>query len=121
MGRRFADELLGLGTILGMNASEAMALAGEAEVGAAARRLHGVTRQPVVVTLGKEGTLCHSAAGELLVPTRPVKPVDTIGAGDAHTAGFLSALAQGKTLREACAAANDTAAIVVQHTGCSME
>ena len=110
-----------MGTILEMNASEAMALAGEAEVGAAARRLHGVTRQPVVVTLGKEGTLCHSAAGGLHVPTRPVKPVDTIGAGDAHTAGFLSALAQGKTLREACAAANDTAAIVVQHTGCSME
>lgn len=121
LGRRFVDELLGMGTILEMNASEAMALAGEAEVGAAARRLHGVTRQPVVVTLGKEGTLCHSAAGGLHVPTRPVKPVDTIGAGDAHTAGFLSALAQGKTLREACAAANDTAAIVVQHTGCSME
>ena len=120
LGKRFADELLGMRTILEMNAAEAKAMTGEANAAAAARRLYAVTRQPVVVTLGREGTLCRSDEGEMLVPSAPVKAIDTIGAGDSHTAGFLSALSQGKTLREACEEANRVAAIVVQHIGCSM-
>jgi hypothetical protein len=120
LGKRFADELLGMRTILEMNEAEAKAMTGEANAAAAARRLYAVTRQPVVVTLGREGTLCRSDEGEMLVPSAPVKAIDTIGAGDSHTAGFLSALSQGKTLREACEEANRAAAIVVQHVGCSM-
>lgn len=121
LGKSFVDELLGMRTILEMNVSEAKAMTGETEAGAAARRLYAATHQPVIVTLGKEGTLCYSDEGEMVVPSSPVKAVDTIGAGDSHTAGFLSALAQGKTLREACEEANRVAAIVVQHIGCSME
>lgn len=120
LGMRFADELLGMCTILEMNAAEAKAMTGEANAAAAARRLYAVTRQPVVVTLGREGTLCRSDEGEMFVPSAPVKAIDTIGAGDSHTAGFLSALSQGKTLHEACEEANRVAAIVVQHVGCSM-
>lgn len=120
LGKRFADELLRMGTILEMNASEAKAMTGETEASAAARRLHAVTHQPVIVTLGREGTLCCSEKGEMIVPSAPVKAIDTIGAGDSHTAGFLSALSQGKTLRAACEEANRVAAIVVQYTGCSM-
>lgn len=120
LGKRFADELLRMGTILEMNASEAKAMTGETEASAAARSLHAVTHQPVIVTLGSEGTLCCSEEGEMIVPSAPVKAIDTIGAGDSHTAGFLSALSQGRTLRTACEEANRVAAIVVQHTGCSM-
>ena len=69
LGKRFADELLGMRTILEMNEAEAKAMTGEANAAAAARRLYAVTRQPVVVTLGREGTLCRSDEGEMLVPS----------------------------------------------------
>ncbi len=73
------------------------------------------------MTLGKKGTLCVAEKEDFLVPTEPVKAIDTIGAGDSHTAGFLAALSKGKSLREAYEEANRVAALVVQHVGCSLK
>ena len=77
-------------TLLLPNADEARLLTGCADPAAAARALAG--RHPVVVvSLGAEGALW--AAGEVLVhrPAHPTTVVDTTGAGDAFTAGVLSA------------------------------
>jgi fructokinase len=55
------------------------------------------TRGPavVVMTLGVEGALARTAAGELVqAPGIEVDVVDTIGAGDTFTAAFLYALEQ---------------------------
>jgi len=46
----------------------------------------------VVVTLGAEGAYGRCAAGATAVPVRPTNVVDTVGAGDAFTAGMLDAL-----------------------------
>lgn len=46
----------------------------------------------VVVTDGGEGALALTAAGLLRVPPVPVQVVDTVGAGDAFTAGLLAGL-----------------------------
>ena len=43
-----------------------------------------------VVTLGGEGALIVTAAGEEIVPAPKVEVVDTIGAGDAFGGGFLA-------------------------------
>src|SRR5439155_20407519 len=43
-----------------------------------------------VVTLGGEGALIVTAAGEETVPAPRVEVVDTIGAGDAFGGGFLA-------------------------------
>ncbi|MTV25082.1 carbohydrate kinase [Nitriliruptoraceae bacterium ZYF776] len=46
----------------------------------------------VVVTRGGDGAVAHGAAGRVEVPGRDVEVVDTVGAGDAFTAGLLAAL-----------------------------
>ncbi|WP_331766757.1 carbohydrate kinase [Embleya sp. NBC_00896] len=46
----------------------------------------------VVVTRGGEGSYGVCRAGSATVPAEPVTVVDTVGAGDAYTAGLLDAL-----------------------------
>jgi fructokinase len=46
----------------------------------------------VVVTLAERGAVAFCAAGTARVPTRAVRVVDTVGAGDAFMAGLLDAL-----------------------------
>lgn len=55
-----------------------------------------------IVTLGPDGALCAAEGGEVIrVASLPVKPVDTIGAGDAFVGYLCAALDQGKPLAEA--------------------
>ncbi|MEU6112989.1 PfkB family carbohydrate kinase [Streptomyces sp. NPDC047117] len=51
------------------------------------------------------------------VPGRPVRVVDSNGAGDAHTGAFLALLGQGITPLEAARAANAAAALAVTRPG----
>ncbi|MFF3032372.1 carbohydrate kinase family protein [Streptomyces rubiginosohelvolus] len=78
------------------NADEARLLTGLPEPGPAAAELS--RRFPrVVVTLGARGAVV-AAGGEVIgrVPAPPVpEPVDSTGAGDAFTGGFLAALLAG--------------------------
>ena len=120
LGKQFEEKLLQLGPILEMNQAEAKAMGQSENVCQAAENLHRRTGQPVIITMGQAGTLLHTTEGEAIIPTVPVKVIDTIGAGDSHTAGFIAALASGKSLREACREANRVAACVVQHVGCSL-
>lgn len=46
----------------------------------------------VVVTMGARGSLALCSAGEARAAARPVRVVDTVGAGDAFTVGLLDAL-----------------------------
>ena len=120
LGKQFEEKLLQMDTILEMNQSEAKAMGQSKNVRQAAENLHHRTGQPVIITMGQAGTLLHTTEGEEIIPTVPVKVINTIGAGDSHTAGFIAALASGKSLREACREANRVAACVVQHVGCSL-
>ncbi|GAA1005175.1 ribokinase [Acrocarpospora pleiomorpha] len=49
----------------------------------------------IVITLGADGAYAVSAHHELRVPPQPITVVDTVGAGDAFTAGLLWALRGG--------------------------
>lgn len=120
LGKQFEEKLLQMDPILEMNQSEAKAMGQSENVRQAAENLHRRTGQPVIITMGQAGTLLHTTEEEEIIPTVPVKAIDTIGAGDSHTAGFIAALASGKTLHEACREANRVAACVVQHVGCSL-
>ncbi len=50
----------------------------------------------VVVKRGAAGAGVHTAAGRWETPAVPVTSIDTVGAGDAFTAGYLSALLDGE-------------------------
>lgn len=66
-----------------------------AELAMAAELLdHGV--EEVVVKRGAAGAGVHTAFGRWEAPAVPVTSIDTVGAGDAFTAGYLSALLDGE-------------------------
>ena len=66
-----------------------------------------------VVKRGPHGALAASSAGVVEVAAPKVKVIDTIGAGDVFNAGFLAALAAGKSLEESLAAGAATASRAV--------
>jgi len=73
--------------------------------------------QTVLVTLGGDGVLLVNENTVQHVPAWKVKVVDTTAAGDAFTAGFTVALADGKSLEEAVDYANVVGAITVTRFG----
>lgn len=84
----------------------------------------------VVVTRGSAGATAHRAAGTVTVPGHDVQVVDTVGAGDAFTAGLLAGLHEARigsraaleacddrTLRTVLTAASQVAAATCQRAG----
>jgi len=69
--------------------------ADDAESAIAAELLDRGVRE-VVVKRGAAGAGVHTAAGRWETPAVPVTSIDTVGAGDAFTAGYLSALLDGE-------------------------
>lgn len=65
----------------------------------------------VIITLGALGTVLVDQHGDYYLPAEPIQPLRTIGAGASFSAGFLSALAQGATYRDATLFANKHAAV----------
>jgi bifunctional ADP-heptose synthase (sugar kinase/adenylyltransferase) len=72
-----------------------------------------------VVTLAERGMLAAAPTGEIEhVPSLPLRgPIDVVGAGDAVTANFTSALTAGATLREALEMANAAGSVVIHKLG----
>jgi len=68
---------------------EAMLLTGRSTVTDAANDLLKRTTAVFAITLGKEGTLLGIHNNTFLIPSIPVKPVDTTGAGDAFVGAVL--------------------------------
>jgi fructokinase len=57
-----------------------------------ARTWLGLGPSIVAVTMGDQGAFAMCAAGTVRVPARPVRVVDTVGAGDAFMTGLIDAL-----------------------------
>ena len=72
---------------------EAQLLSGTKDLTKACKFLHEVGTPIIVVTLGPEGTLVSTATTEQIVPSVPVSPVDTTGAGDAFIGCLLKQIA----------------------------
>ncbi|MEM9091622.1 MAG: ribokinase [Cyanobacteria bacterium P01_F01_bin.53] len=84
-------------SILTPNQTEAAALTGQPVKDAkgaiaAAETLQRQGIEVVIVKLGKQGSVCASAAGTFAVPAFPVEVVDTVAAGDAFNGGLAAAL-----------------------------
>ncbi len=66
-----------------------------------AQELLGTFNVTTVVTLGGVGSIVASPDGTYMVSPLKIKPIDTVGAGDAYTGYFCAALDQGKSLEDA--------------------
>ena len=122
IGEEKNRRLLALHPILHINELEAMALSGREDIREAASFLQAITKNTVIITLGKDGAYCLEKGGDSYrIPAIPVEHVvDTIGAGDSHAGAVIAGLTMGRSLREAVSAANRVAGAVVGVRGVSL-
>ncbi|REJ10992.1 ribokinase [Halobacillus trueperi] len=69
------------------------------------------------ITEGAAGVRYFDGKEEALVPSFPVKPIDTTGAGDTFNAAFGTAIAEGMGLRDSLRFANRAASLSVTGFG----
>jgi fructokinase len=79
------------------------------------RRRYGV--RTVVVTRGGQGCIVCGNGEVLEIPGRPVQVIDTVGAGDAFTAGFITGLLRGWPLARVGDFANRIGGLVASRAG----
>ena len=116
------DELLSKIDIITPNEVEASIISGvkvvdEQSAKRAAEVFKSKNVKNVIITLGANGVFMSTENGEKLIAPIKVKAVDTTGAGDAFNGGFVTALAEGKSIEEAVKFANCVGALSVQKIG----
>lgn len=74
-----------------------------------------------VVTLGERGAYAVTAGDRAYVPGWKVAVVDTVGSGDAFSAGFVHRYLQGRPLSECCHFGNLLGALVASKAGATGE
>jgi len=79
--------------------------------------IEGMGFGTLIVTRGSESTLVFAPKDALAVPTLPVLPIDTVGAGDAFAGCFAARIAGGESLEEAVRAANCAGALATLGSG----
>ncbi len=113
------ERVLAATTVWTSNQEEATALTGVAGMAAAADAV--AERLPAgavsIVRDGPEGCAVRAAGLTEVVPGFPQEPVDTNGAGDAHTGVLLAERAAGADWVTACLRANVAGAIKVTRRG----
>lgn len=117
-----SESLLHLVDLLVVNALEAQALVTTLGGGAAnpetlAEALRKQGPAAVLVSLGAQGLCWVDADGPRHVPARPVKAVDTVGAGDTLVGALVTALAEGQPIPNALAFAQAAASLAVSRPG----
>jgi len=79
--------------------------------------IHKLGVKLVVITDGKKGVQCYDGKYRYMFPAYDVPVVSTLGAGDAFTVGFISALAKGEGIETAMKIGSANGASVVQEFG----
>jgi ribokinase len=116
--RELSQDLLTQIDVLIVNRVEAEAMSGRAVTNKATARaaldILASASRSVIVTLGGEGLVVASKAGEVVdVEPVPVRVTSTHGAGDCFVGALCTQLAKGASLLDACQVANQTAAAFV--------
>ncbi len=100
------------------NEHEAAAISGFSDVRSAARVFLDRGVATVVIKRGSKGCAVFSVNGpEIWALGLAVEPVDTTGAGDCFSGGFLAALYRGESLEEAARVANACGALSASRVG----
>jgi sugar/nucleoside kinase (ribokinase family) len=105
LGAEAFARLVGRDILLFANVDEATVLTGDREPLTAVVKLAALYGQ-AIVKCGRDGALWARGNQTLQAPGRVVTVVDSTGAGDAFTAGYLHAIGCGAAPQEALDAAN---------------
>ena len=104
------DEVRSLGELLGISCSGPIEFC--------QRIVEQYPVQHCLVTFGESGALCCSRAGQVVYePGYCVEVADSIGSGDAFTAGFVHRYLHGATVQAACQFGNRLGALVATQVG----
>jgi fructokinase len=93
--------LISICDILKISDEDVTWITGKTELGAAARKWLNAGAKVVVITRGENGVEAFTKGISIKVPSINVKVVDTVGAGDTFTAGFLASLQRAGKLNKA--------------------
>lgn len=82
-----------------------------------AQELFNTFNLVTVVTLGGVGSIVSAPEGTYMVPPLKIKPIDTVGAGDAYTGYLCAALDQGKSMEDAITVASVAGSLACTKVG----
>jgi len=103
-------------SIVFLNASEIRVITGK-EYKKGSHVLIEKGAKTVVITLGDKGCYLRDTEGEYRVKAKKIDVVDTTGAGDAFSAGFLYGLISGRDIVESGRLGNRVAALCIRKFG----
>jgi sugar/nucleoside kinase (ribokinase family) len=103
--------------LLFVNEDEARMLSGHSDPQAAARTLREAGARTVCIKLGPRGCVVFAGDFEFTSPGFRVRAVDTTGAGDCFSGGYVAALQRNLPHPEAARIANAVGALSVQKLG----
>jgi ribokinase len=83
----------------------------------AAQELQRRGVKTVIIKMGAQGALCATETEELWIKPFEVVAIDTVAAGDAFNGGLAAALAEGRSIEEACRWGAAAGAIAVTRSG----
>lgn len=100
------------------NLDEAMLMSKQTDVVRAARTIRRMGAKIVIVKMGREGCFLSSEETEVFIPAYSLRHIEnSIGAGDAFCAGFLSGFLNGLSLENSARIANAAAHFVILGKG----
>jgi fructokinase len=105
------ERLFGRADIVKLSDEDLHWLEGDGAPADLARRILSRGPKLVCITEGAKGATAYHAGGQLSVPARPARVVDTVGAGDTFNAGLLAGLHRAGHLTRAALTPPDEAAL----------
>jgi sugar/nucleoside kinase (ribokinase family) len=98
------------------NEREACKAAGTDDLDVATQKLSTLVPL-VVVKLGPKGSMAQRGSERVMIPSKEIVAVDTVGAGDSFDAGFLHQYVRGADLRKCLASGNLAGALSTTRPG----
>ncbi|MBN2518263.1 MAG: carbohydrate kinase family protein [Candidatus Altiarchaeota archaeon] len=112
-----AKDLIGNVNILICSQDEALKLSNRTELKEALTKLKSLGPELIVVTMGEDGSLAFNGERIYRQDAIRVNVVDTTGAGDSFSAGFLFKYLQTKDIQQSLLYGNAAAAVTIQEFG----
>ncbi|MHA1301168.1 MAG: carbohydrate kinase family protein, partial [Candidatus Helarchaeota archaeon] len=116
-GPKKVEKLITLTDIYISPQDELLKIIGEDSFDKAIRELFSLGPRIAAITLGSKGAVIIEKDKKYKIPPYRVKAVDTTGAGDSFSAGFITGILEGKHLEICGKMGNATAALKIQYLG----